>query len=182
MSELFNFPQISSDNEEKDTEIIPKKDPKLHKIRHIVHKNKEARSQSAPLEENNNEDDSEFLSSYNYYIFYHNKNPRDPHLPKPTYFPKPDLGDIKESKAKDEEDQPKANAINDNKQLETIKEMMNNLNLDKNTDINKILNDDLFMENNPKTNSSNNNSNKLENIKEMMNNLIEKEKEKEKEK
>ena len=99
------------------------------------------RSQSAPLEEANNDDDAEFLSSYNYYIYYHSKKGKgiDPHLPKPTYVPKPDLGDIKESKAKDEEDQPK---FNNDRQLETINQMMNNLNLDKAIDFNKLLNDD----------------------------------------
>ena len=175
MSELYNFPLTSSDKEEKDTEIIPKNDSKnLHKIRHIVHKNKRARSQSAPLEEANNDDDAEFLSSYNYYIFYHSKNPRDPHLPKPTYVPNPDLGDIKESKAKDEEDQPK---INNDKHLDTITQMMNNLNLDKPMDFNKLLNDEFQNDNtninNNKLNSNlniNNNNNIGNNLNNMQNN------------
>ena len=162
MSDLYNFHIPSSETEEKAPEITPQEadNNNSHKIRHIIHKNKADRSQSAPLEEANNDEDAEFLSSYNYYLFYTNKNPRDPHLPKPTYVPKPDLGDIKESKAKDEEDQPK---INNDKQMETLNQMMNNLNLDKtlNMNFNKLLNDDFpdSINNNSKFGINNNNSN-----------------------
>ena len=105
MSNLYNFKLTSSDNEEKEPDIPHQKVENFgfHKIKHIIHKNSEARSKSAPLEEFDNEDDSDFLGSYNYYIYYNSMDPRDPHLPKPTYVPKPDLGDIKETKAKDEE-------------------------------------------------------------------------------
>lgn len=172
MSDLYNFPNTPPDLEEKEPEIIPKNDSKnLHKIRHIVHKNNQARSQSAPLEEANNDDDDEFLSSYNYYIFYHTKNPKDPHLPKPTYVPKPDLGDIKESKAKDEEDQPKSS---NDRQLETINQMMNNLNLDKPiVDINKLLNDEFQNESNTNNNINNKSNNNLSgNSNNLGNNMI----------
>ena len=143
MSDLYNF--HFTNNDEKEIDIPHQKNDNfgLHKIKHIIHKNSEARSKSAPLEEFENEDDSDFLSSYNYYIYYNSIEPRDPHLPKPTYVPKPDLGDIKETKAKDEEDQPEL--LNDShKQLETIQNMMNNLNLEGNSnmsDINKLIND-----------------------------------------
>ena len=144
MSDLYNFQLTSSDNEDKDQEIRQQKENfGFHKIKHIVHKNNEPRSKSAPLEEFENEDDSDFLSSYNYYIYYNSLVPRDPHLPKPTYIPKPDLGDIKETKAKDEEDQPELNETS-NKQLETISNMMNNLNIEGNgnmNDIHKLIND-----------------------------------------
>ena len=182
MSDIYNIPMPSSEIEEKPSEIIPKKDQKnLHKIRQIIHKNKEVRSQSAPLEEANNDDDAEFLSSYNYYIYYHSKKDIDPHLPKPTYVPKPDLGDIKESKAKDEEDQPK---FNNDRQLETINQMMNNLNLDKAIDFNKLLNDDFQNDINSNSkfginnNELNNNSgfSKLLNNDKNMNNLPQKNK------
>ena len=84
MSEIYNFPLNSTETEGKENEIIPENDSKnLHRIHHIIHKNNQVRSQSAPLEEANNDDDTEFLSSYNYYIYYHIKIPRDPHLPKP---------------------------------------------------------------------------------------------------
>ena len=142
----------------------------MHKIRHIVHKNNQARSQSAPLEEANNDDDDEFLSSYNYYIFYHSKNPKDPHLPKPTYVPKQDLGDIKESKAKDEEDQPKSS---NDRQMETINQMMNNLNLDKPiVDINKLLNDEFQSDNNINNMNNKSNNNLSGNINNLGNNMI----------
>ena len=164
MSDLLNFHPPSSDKKEKSPEITPPEtDANTHKIRHIIHKNKQDRSQSAPLEEANNDDDAEFLSSYNYYLFYTNKNPRDPHLPKPTYVPKPDLGDIKESKAKDEEDQPK---INNDKQIEKLNQMMNNLNLDKsiNMSFSKLLNDDFSNDNiNTKLGINNNNMNEFNN-------------------
>ena len=164
MSDLYNFHIPSSETEEKPSEITPPEtDANTHKIRHIIHKNKQDRSQSAPLEEVNNDDDAEFLSSYNYYLFYMNKNPRDPHLPKPTYVPKPDLGDIKESKPKDEEDQPK---INNDKQMETLNQMMNNLNLDKSINMNfsKLLNDDFQSDTiNNKLGINNNNVNEFNN-------------------
>ena len=70
-------------------------------------------------------------------------------LPKPTYVPNHDVGDINESKAKDEEDLPKSST---DKQLETINQMMNNLNLDKPMDINKLLNDEFQCDN---TNTNN---------------------------
>ena len=86
MSDLYNLHLPLSETDEKPPEITPPEtDSNTHKIRHIIHKNKQDRSQSAPLEEANNDDDAEFLSSYNYYLFYTNKNPRDPHLPKPLF-------------------------------------------------------------------------------------------------
>ena len=82
MSDLINFQLISSDKEEDDSQIHLQKDNfGFHKIKHIIHKNNEPRSKSAPLEEFDNEDDSDFLSSYNYYIYYNSMVPRDPHLP-----------------------------------------------------------------------------------------------------
>jgi hypothetical protein len=42
-----------------------------------------------------NEESSEYIGSYNYYIYYHSIKPRDPRLPKPTYKPMPDLEFIK---------------------------------------------------------------------------------------
>ena len=144
MSDLIKFQLISSDKEEKESKNPLQKDSFVfHKIKHITHKNTEPRSKSAPLEENENEDDPDFLGSYNYYIYYNSIVPRDPHLPKPTYIPNQDLCDIKETKAKDEEDQPELNDTN-NKHLETIANMMNNLNIEGNSnmnDINKLINE-----------------------------------------
>ena len=140
MSDLNNFQLNTSDNEERDPELPHQKENfGFHKIKHIIHKNSEARSKSAPLEEFESEDDSDFLSSYNYYIYYNSQVPRDSHLPKPTYV----LGDIKETKAKDEEDQPEIQNEVINKPIETIQNMMNNLNLEycNSNDKNKLLND-----------------------------------------
>ena len=62
MSDLYNFHLTSSDNEEKDPEIPQQKENfAFHKIKHIIHKNTEARSKSAPLEEFENEDDFRFF-------------------------------------------------------------------------------------------------------------------------
>jgi hypothetical protein len=41
------------------------------------------------------EDNTDYISSYNYYIYYHSIKPRDPRLPKPTYKISPDLDFIK---------------------------------------------------------------------------------------
>ena len=145
MSDLYTFQLNTSDNEEKDPEISEQKENfAFHKIKHIIHRNAEPRSKSAPLVEFEKEDDTDFLSSYNYYIYYNSIVPRDPHLPKPTYVPKQDLDDIKETKAKDEEDQPDLATETSNKQLETISTMMNNLNIEGNgsmNDINKLINE-----------------------------------------
>ena len=150
MSDLNNFP-ITLNKDLKNPEVIPNSEnSKLRKIHDLMYRNNGLRSQSAPLEQDNNDNNTDFLNSYNYYLFYHSKNPRDPHLPKPTYVPKPDLADIKESKDKDEEEQSK---LSNDKQLETINQMMNNLNFDKSIDINKLLNDEFQNEN------TNNNSN-----------------------
>jgi hypothetical protein len=45
--------------------------------------------------ENENEDNNEYIGSYNYYIYYHSIKPKDPRLPKPTYKAMPDLDFIK---------------------------------------------------------------------------------------
>ena len=144
MSKLINLQLLSSNKEEKVPIPLQEDNFGFHKITHIIHKNIEARSKSAPLEENENEDYSDFLNSYNYYTYYNSIVPRDPHLPKPTYVPNQDLCDIKETKDKEEEDQPELlNDVN-NKHLETIANMMNNLNIEGNSnmnDINKLIND-----------------------------------------
>ena len=57
MSDLYNFHLPSSETDEKPPEITPPEtDANTHKIHHIIHKNKQDRSQSAPLEEANKYD------------------------------------------------------------------------------------------------------------------------------
>ena len=62
MSDLYNFQLPSSDTDEKEQDIPQQKENfGFHKIKHIIHKNTEARSKSAPLEEFENEDDFRFF-------------------------------------------------------------------------------------------------------------------------
>ena len=42
------------------------------------------------------EGNEDYISTYNYYIYYNSIRPRDPRLPKPTYTPMPDLDFIKD--------------------------------------------------------------------------------------
>ena len=150
MSDLYNFQLASLGKDEKDPEIQDQKDNfTFHKIKHITHRNAEPRSKSAPLVEFEKEDDSDFISSYNYYIYYNSIVPHDPHLPKPTYVPKQNLDDIKETKAKDEEDQPDLTNETNNKQLETISNMVKNLNIEGNGNMNDV---DKLMDDIPNTN------------------------------
>lgn len=72
----------------------------LHRPKHIKknHLLDLERSKSAPIEETSDgEQNDDYLSSYNYYIYYNSITPRNPHMPKPTYKPNPNLAFIKES-------------------------------------------------------------------------------------
>ena len=91
MSDLYNFHIPSSETEEKAPEITPQEadNNNSHKIRHIIHKNKADRSQSAPLEEANNDEDAEFLSSYNSIYFIQIKTLATPTYQSPPTFPNP---------------------------------------------------------------------------------------------
>ena len=42
------------------------------------------------------EGNEDYISTYNYFIYYNSIKPRDPRLPKPTYTPMPDIDFIKE--------------------------------------------------------------------------------------
>lgn len=56
-------------------------------------------SKTAPLETDFNfdeENNDEYISTYNYFIYYNSIKPRDPRLKKPTYTPLPDMDFIKE--------------------------------------------------------------------------------------
>jgi hypothetical protein len=48
------------------------------------------------MEYSEDEECIDYISSYNYYIYYNSIKPRDPRLPKPLYKPSPDLEFIKE--------------------------------------------------------------------------------------
>ena len=102
-------------------------------------------SKTAPIETDtdfhfdvdNNED---YISTYNYYIYYNSIKPRDPRLPKPTYTPMPNMKFIKEGTSKEndikenEEDYGELGGnfhqfLNEEDKLD---KMMNNLNLKDN--------------------------------------------------
>ena len=111
-----------------------------HRPKHIFRKNLNndpMRSKSAPAEEFTETDDTEdYISSYNYFIYYNSIKPADPRLPKPTYKPKPNLDFIKETKDKEEEDEEQQETGNDNiniNPLEGLTKELNQLNLENNT-------------------------------------------------
>ncbi len=40
---------------------------------------------------NESDESDDYISSYNYFVFYNSLKPVDPRLPKPTYKPEPNL-------------------------------------------------------------------------------------------
>ena len=109
-------------------------------------------SKTAPIETDtdfnfdvdNNED---YISTYNYFIYYNSIKPRDPRLPKPTYKQMPDIEYIKEGiKDKEiKESEEDFNDINIGKNIhqflgedEKLDKMMNNLNLKDNSNSPKM--------------------------------------------
>jgi hypothetical protein len=167
MSDNMNFKKG-----EGDLEKDPEESGEFHRPKHIFrknHKNDPLRSKSAPAEEFSNTDETEdYLSSYNYFIYYNSIKPNDPRLPKPTYKPKPNLDFIKESRDKEEEDEEQQEAGNDNiNSIENITKEMNQLNLDQNQNlsnnnqnlIGKNIFNDNYMNNFPKNPNIKNNLN-----------------------
>jgi len=169
MSDNMNFKKG-----EGDTENNPEESGELHRPKHIFRKNQKndpLRSKSAPAEELSNTDETDdYLSSYNYFIYYNSIKPNDPRLPKPTYKPKPNLDFIKESRDKEEEDEEQQETGNDNiniNPLENLTKEMNQLNLDQNLNspnntqdlIGKNLLNDNYMNNFPKNPNTKNNFN-----------------------
>ena len=99
-----------------------------------------SRSKSAPIETfEEEENDNNYIGSYNYYLYYNSIKPVDPRLPKPTYTPKPNLEFIRESKPKDEEDEENPETINQNNPIESVTKDLEKLNLDMNPKNNKKL-------------------------------------------
>ncbi|MCQ2820300.1 MAG: hypothetical protein MJ252_23790 [archaeon] len=133
----------------------PQSDTKPQKPKRIIQKQSKTDrfgSRSAPETGNDNED---YLSSYNYYIYYHGLSQKDPSIPKPTYKPNDsNIGYIKEDKEKeDEEDQPEQIAeggLNLN-QLDSLTNEMENLHLKGNADSpedsHPLIGESLFNEN-----------------------------------
>ena len=160
---------------EGDQEKTPEDPAQPHRPKHIFRKNQKddlLRSKSAPAEEFTNEtDDTEdYISSYNYFIYYNSIKPADPRLPKPTYRPKPNLDYIKEIKDKEEEDEDQHEIGNDNiniDSLENITKEFKQLNLDQNSNspnhnqdlLNQNSLNENYMNNFPKNQKKNNSYN-----------------------
>ena len=120
----------------------PNKPKKLRKLGGKLDPN---RSKSAPIEsyDEKEEENNNYIASYNYYLYYNSIKPVDPRLPKPTYTPKPNLEFIRESKPKDEEDEENAENMNLNTPVDKVTNDLEKLNLDMNPNSknNKIQND-----------------------------------------
>jgi hypothetical protein len=137
-----------SEKGEGEQEKTTPEDPTIpKKPKHIFRKNQKndpSRSKSAPAEEFSNETDEndDYIGSYNYFIYYNSIKPKNPHLPKPTYKPKPNLDFIKESKPKDEEDEetPERNENININPLENLTKEINHLNLEQNPNQNQLMN------------------------------------------
>ena len=120
---------------EGESENNPEGTSSLHKPKHIFRKNIKndpLRSKSAPAEEfDDKEETDDYLSSYNYFIYYNSIKPVDPRMPKPTYKPKPNLDFIKESKDKEEEDEDQHEIDNDNiNRIESLTKEINQLSIE----------------------------------------------------
>ena len=160
---------------EGEQENNPEEPPKPQKPKHIFRKNQKndpSRSKSAPAEEfNDTEDNDDYIGSYNYFIYYNSIKPKNPHLPKPTYKPKPNLDFIKESKDKEEEDEetPERNENININPLENLNNELNHLSLDQNQSPSNnnqdLLNQNLF--NNDFMNFPKNEQNKKNNSNQM---------------
>ena len=125
MAEDMNFQKGEGEQEKAPEEQVMPQRPK-----HIFRKNPKndpLRSKSAPAEDfsNENDDNEDYISSYNYFIYYNSIKPVDPRLPKPTFKPKPNLDFIKETKDKEEEDEENQEQENDNANINHINPLEN---------------------------------------------------------
>ena len=116
----------------------PPQPNKPKKIKKLTGKMDPNRSKSAPAVEDigNEEENDNYISSYNYYLYYNSIKPVDPRLPKPTYTPKPNLEFIRESKPKDEEDDEPGENQNMNEKIENVTKEMEKLNIEQNSENN----------------------------------------------
>ena len=100
------------------------------------------RSKSAPIEkfdEVTGGDD--YISSYNYFIYYNSIEPKDPRLPKPTYQPKPNMEFLKEglkqglNKVEEVDEYKEEITQEKEKPVENMAAEMNSMNLQDNSNI-----------------------------------------------
>ena len=136
MSDNMNFKKEDDSHPEKKSEEPAEPNRPKHIFRKNL-RNDPMRSKSAPAEEfADAEETDDYISSYNYFIYYNSIKPVDPRLPKPTYKPKPNLDFIKESRDKEEEDEDQQEPGNDNmnaNSIENLTKEINQLNLDQNS-------------------------------------------------
>ncbi len=127
MSDNMNFKNEGDSQPEKKSEEPGEPSRPKHIFRKNI-RNDPLRSKSAPAEEYADTDETDdYLSSYNYFIYYNSLKPVDPRVPKPTYKPKPNLDFIKESKEK-EEDEDQQEAGNDKMNTNSIENLTKEIN------------------------------------------------------
>ena len=132
MTENNNSPSKGDDTSKKQEESMT-----LHRPKHIKKNNPLdlERSKSAPIEETSDSGETnEYLSSYNYYIYYNSIKPKDPRLPKPLYKPQPNLAYIKETQNKEDEEDDEQQEIGKdiNNQIEDLNQEFNKFQLKEN--------------------------------------------------
>ena len=147
MTEPQNFQQTDESDENLNNA------DNLQHPKHIIKKNLKkdpSRSRSAPADTFENDlESNNYLSSYNYYLYYTKLESPDPRLPKPTYkksIEKPTLGFIKETKDKEEDDEDllqEQSNVNE-KLIGGLTNEINNLNIQEN---NPQQNNDLISSN-----------------------------------
>jgi len=156
-----NNPQEEDESQKNKEELITLHRPKHIKKKHLLDLE---RSKSAPIEETSEgEQNDDYLSSYNYYIYYNSIKPRNPHMPKPTYKPNPNLAFIKESqKDEEEEDLQESGKENNFNQIDELNEHFNKFVLEDNANDNNNsnsnnnnMNENLFMEHHNNKNENN---------------------------
>jgi pumilio RNA-binding family len=118
---------------------------KVIKPKHIIKKNPLdlERSKSAPIETKEEDtENNDYISSYNYYIYYTSIEPKDPRLPKPTYRPKPNMEFIREGLNKVDEREEDDEELPKEKGIEKLTNDINTLNLNDNNKIDNIINNE----------------------------------------
>ena len=153
MAENKDFEKGEGDQKKETEDQVTPQRPK--QIFRKYKKNDPSRSKSAPADQftGEAEENEDYISSYNYFIYYNTIKPKNPHLPKPTYKPKPNLDFIKE-KEEEEEKTPERNENININPIENIAKELNQLNLDPNANAGN--NQDLLNQNSFNSEHTNN--------------------------
>ena len=114
MSQVKNFEKMDENSNYNNIQIPQKSQNELSKKRRY----EPGLSKTAPIEEFSKiegADCDNYISTCKYYTYYHNINPVDPRLPKPTYIPLSDQNSIREASVNNEEEEedkpPKENPV-----------------------------------------------------------------------